>query len=75
MLKVELRNVAALFKELSVGDVYLDDDNDVMMRIENVEDNEEGVIVNCVNLATGEAFYQSDTEPIRPVSARLIVGE
>ncbi len=75
MLKVEMRNVAAIFRELSVGDVFLDDDNDVMMRIDDVEYDQGQVAVNCVSLATGEAFYEPPTTPIRPVSAKLIVGE
>ena len=73
MLKIEMSNFATLFKDLQMGDLFVNDDNELMMRIEDDEGDQCEVVVNCVHLATGEAYYESATTPIHPVNARLIV--
>lgn len=74
MLKIEMGNLATLFKELQMGDLFVDDENELMMCIEDVEDDEGHVLVNCVHLASGETYCEDETTPVRPVNARLIVG-
>ena len=64
-----------LFSTIKQGEVFTDDDEDFMMRVEQIEDVHTGIF-NAVNLKDG-TMYQlcDDAEVIRITRASLTIHE
>ncbi len=64
-----------LFSAIKQGEVFTDDDEDFMMRVEQIEDAHTGIF-NAVNLKDG-TMYQlcDDAEVIRIARASLNIHE
>ena len=63
------------FSSIKQGEIFTDDDEDFMLKTEEIEDSHTG-IYNAVNLETG-AMYQLDNnaEVIRIVRASININE
>ena len=76
-MKIERTSKASiLFKDLKKGDVFIDCDGDVSMKIERLFSDCIGQNVNAITLDFGDSFYVEDDSFVKlPNSAKLIVEE
>ena len=59
-----------IFEELETGDVFRDEDGDIMMKINPCY----GEDTNCINLKSGEGYsYKGDYDVILITKAELII--
>lgn len=54
------------FCTMRVGEVFTDDENDFMMRIEDIEVEDDG-IYNVINLETGDAYTFGGDQEVIPL--------
>lgn len=76
-MKIE-RNakVSILFKDLKKGDVFIDREGDVCMKIERLFVDSISQNVNAITLDFGDLFYIEDDSFVwLPRSAKLVVEE
>lgn len=76
-MKIERNSkVSVLFKDLKRGDVFIDGEGDVCMKIERFFVDGLSQIVNATTLDSGDLFYIEDDSFVwLPKSAKLIVEE
>lgn len=59
-----------IFGELEIGDIFHDEDGDIMMKI-NPANNEE---TNCISLKNGEGYiYYNDHDVTLIINAELVI--
>lgn len=76
-MKIERNSkVCILFKDVKRGDVFIDDEGDVCMKIEHLCIDSEDLNVNAVTLGSGDPFFiENDDFVWLPKSAKLIVED
>lgn len=76
-MKIERNSkVSILFKDLKKGDVFIDGEGDVCMKIERLFLDSIGQNANAITLDFGDLFYiDNDSFVWLPKSAKLIVEE
>ena len=76
-MKIERNSkVCVPFKDLKIGDVFIDDDRDVCMKTEYLFADDEILKTNAVTLNFGALFFIKDDYLVwLPKSAKLIVEE
>ena len=61
------------FSTIRVGEIFTDDEGDFMMRIEDLEVEDDG-LYNAVNLETGDAYTFDGNQEVIPLpNARIII--
>jgi len=71
-MEIIRQNYADFFANLESGDVFIDDDNDVFMKIERHDDKDKWL--NAVCLSNGEMLHCDESERIHKVNATLTIG-
>lgn len=69
---IDSRKKTVEFRSIKLGEVFLDDENCLMMRMEDTDD-ESGF--NAVNLQNGEIAQVSYTAKVTPVKAGVTIFE
>lgn len=71
-MEINRQNYADFFANLNTGDVFINDDNDVFLRISVrvIEDK----WFNAVCLSSGELYHFERSERIHKVNATLTIG-
>ena len=65
-------NAGKLLEELKIGDVFRDEDGDILMKINPYCLSES---TNCVNLKNGEGYSYPNDEKVIPIAdVELIIG-
>lgn len=68
--------ISAYFKEFKKGEVFIDDEGDVCMKIEHLLMDSGNLNVNAVTLDSGDLFFIEDDDIVwLPKSAKLIIEE
>ena len=76
-MKIERNDSPAIlrFDEIDEGDVFLDTEGDVCMKMQNIVEENGYDTFNAVNLESGEAcFYEPFDRISLPHSAKLIIN-
>ena len=71
-MEIIRQNYADFFANLESGDVFIDDYNDVFMKI-NTNDNKNQWL-NIVCLSTGKIFHCDESERVHKVNATLTIN-
>lgn len=76
-MKIERNSkVCVLFKDVKKGDVFIDDDGDVCMKIDYLCIDSNDIDVNAVTLGSGDPFFVENGNFVWiPQSAKLVVEE
>ena len=56
-----------MFGYLDTGDIFIDEDGDYIMKVEEIGDQ------NGVSLRNGQMYYYFDNTEVAPVKAQLVV--
>ncbi len=70
---IDSRKTTVEFLSIKLGEVFLDDENCLMMRMEDTDDDENGF--NAVNLQNGEIARFYCTAQVTPVKAGVTIFE
>ena len=60
------------FCTIRVGEIFTDDEGDFMMRIEDIEVEDDG-IYNVINLETGDAYTFAGDQEVTPLPNAYII--
>lgn len=76
-MKIERNSkISVYFKEIKRGEVFIDDEGDVCMKIEQLLMDSDTLNINAVTLDSGDLFFIKDDDFVwLPNSAKLIVEE
>ena len=61
------------FKDVYQGDVFVDADEEVFIKVENVISNFTEVNYNAVKLKTGGIDHFEDDEKVRTIKAKVVI--
>lgn len=70
---IDSRKKTVEFRSIKLGEVFLDDENCLMMRMEDTEDDGNGF--NAVNLQSGEIARFYCTAEVTPIKAGVTIFE
>lgn len=76
-MKIERNSkISVRFKDIKRGEVFIDDEGDVCMKIEQLLMDSDSLNINAVTLDSGDLFFIKDDDFVwLPNSAKLIVEE
>lgn len=76
-MKIERNSkVCVLFKDVKIGDVFIDDEGDVCMKTDRLLSDSNNLNVNAVTLDFGSSLFIGNDDFVWiPQSAKLIVEE
>lgn len=61
------------FKDVYQGDVFVDSDEEIFIKVENVISNFTEVNYNAVKLKTGRIDHFEDDEKVRTINAKVVI--
>lgn len=65
------RLLTTTFEQIEVGECFIDEDEDLYLKIENVSVADEGY--NCVDVLTGKVYSIFEEDDVERVRARVVI--